>query len=110
MLDDLKWKHTSAQFELNRKFALEHNPTDDSMTTGPDIHDNYNHQVNAYGETRVYKCDCGQLAPKLWLRPRPTGATELLAGPSSPKSKSLSMKWLWTLLRVPLVDVVLSPS
>ena len=33
MLDDhgQKWKHTPAQFEINRKFAREHNPTDDSM-------------------------------------------------------------------------------
>ena len=33
MLDDCgqKWKHTPAQFELNRKFARAHNPTDDNM-------------------------------------------------------------------------------
>ena len=34
------------------------------MAAGPDIYDNYNRQVNAYGETNVYKCDCGQLVPK----------------------------------------------
>ena len=51
MLDDYgqKWKHTMAQFELNRKFAREHNPTDDSMETDPGIYDNYKRQVNAYG-------------------------------------------------------------
>ena len=66
MFDDYgqKWKHTPSQFELNRKFARTHNPTDDIMTTGPDIYDNYKCQVNAYGETRVYKRDCGQLVPK----------------------------------------------
>ena len=43
MLDDYgqKWKHTPVQFELNRKFALVHNPTDNSMETGPGIYDNY---------------------------------------------------------------------
>ena len=57
MLDDYgqKWKHTPAQFELNRKFARAHNPTDDSMAAGPVIYDNYKRQVNAYGETSVYK-------------------------------------------------------
>ena len=66
MLDDYgqKWKHTSEQFELNRKFARAHSPMDDSMETGPDIYDNYKHQVNVYGETSVYKRDCGQLVPK----------------------------------------------
>ena len=59
MLDDYgqKWKHTPAQFELNRKFARAHNPTDDSMAPGPGIYDNYKSQVNAYGETSVYKRD-----------------------------------------------------
>ena len=65
-LDDFgqKWKHTAAQFELNRKFARSHNPDDDNMTAGPGIYDNYKRQVNAYGETSVYKRDCGQLVPK----------------------------------------------
>ena len=51
MIDDYdqKWKHTPAQFEINRKFARAHNPTDDSMTVVPDIYDNYKRQVNAYG-------------------------------------------------------------
>ncbi len=65
-LDDFgqKWKHSAAQFELNRKFARSHNPDDDSMAAGPGIYDNYKRQVNAYGETSVYKRDCGQLVPK----------------------------------------------
>jgi hypothetical protein len=65
-LDDFgqKWKHSPAQFELNRKFARSHNPDDDSMAAGPGIYDNYKRQVNAYGETSVYKRDCGQLFPK----------------------------------------------
>ncbi len=54
-----KLKHTPAQFDLNRKFARAHNPTDDSMAAGPDIYDNYKRQVNVYGETSVYKCDFG---------------------------------------------------
>ena len=33
------------------------------MDAGPGIY-NYKHQVNAYGETSVYKRDCGQLVPK----------------------------------------------
>ena len=55
MLDDYgqKWKHTPAQFEINRKFARTHNPPDDIMTVGPDIYDNYKCQVNSYGETIV---------------------------------------------------------
>ena len=65
-LDDFgqKWKHTASQFELNRRFTRSHNPDDESMTTGPDIYDNYKRQVNAYGETSVYKRDCGHLVPK----------------------------------------------
>jgi len=65
-LDDFgqKWKNSPAQFELNRKFARSHNPDDDSMAAGPGIYDNYKRQVNAYGETSVYKRDCGQLVPK----------------------------------------------
>jgi hypothetical protein len=56
MLDDLgqKWKHTPVQFELNRKFAHSHNP-DVNLVTGPVIYDNYKLQVNAHGETSVYK-------------------------------------------------------
>jgi hypothetical protein len=52
MLDDYgqKWKHTPAQFELNRKITRAHNPTDDDMTTVPVICDNYKCQVNAYGQ------------------------------------------------------------
>ena len=48
MLDDYdqKWKHTPTQFKLNRKFACVHNPTDDIMTAGPGIYNNYKHQVN----------------------------------------------------------------
>ena len=55
-LDDFgqKWNHNTAKFELNRKFAPEHNPDDDSMATGPGIYDNYKRQVNVYGETSVY--------------------------------------------------------
>ena len=34
------------------------------MVGGPGIYDNYKLQVNAYGETSVYKRDCGQLVPK----------------------------------------------
>ena len=66
MFDDYgqKWKHTPVQFDLNWKFARAHNPTDDRMTTDPDIYDNYKRQVHVYGETRVYKCDYGQLVPK----------------------------------------------
>jgi hypothetical protein len=66
VLDDFgqKWKHTTAQFELNRKFARAHNPDDESMDAGPGIYDNYKRQVNAYGKTSVYKRDCGQLVPK----------------------------------------------
>ena len=72
MIDDYgqKWKHTPEQFELNRKFARAHNPTDDIMEGGPGIYDNYNHQVNAYGETSVYKSDCGQLVPKPVTTPK----------------------------------------
>ena len=35
MLDDFgqKWSHTAQQFEINRKFARAHNPTDESMAT-----------------------------------------------------------------------------
>jgi hypothetical protein len=65
-LDDFgqKWKHNAVQFELNRRFARAHNPDDERMTAGPGIYDNYKRQVNAYGETSVYKRDCGQLVPK----------------------------------------------
>ena len=56
--------------EINRKFARTHNPTDDTMTAGPDIYDNYKSQVNAYGETSVYKCDCGQFVPKPAATPK----------------------------------------
>ncbi len=59
-----KWKHTRAQFEVNRKFTRGHNPTDENMEAGPGIYDNYKHQVNTYDETSVYKRDCGQLVPK----------------------------------------------
>ena len=42
MLDDYgqKWKHTPEEFEINRKFAHVHNPTDESMTEGPVLFDN----------------------------------------------------------------------
>ncbi len=65
-LDDFgqKWKHNVVQFEFNRRFARAHNPDDESMDTGPGIYDNYKRQVNAYGETSVYKRYCGQLVPK----------------------------------------------
>ena len=59
-----KWKNNAVQFELNRRFACTHSPDDESMTAGPGIYDNYKRQVNAYGETSVYKRDCGQLVPK----------------------------------------------
>jgi hypothetical protein len=64
-LDDFgqKWKHNAVQFEINRRFARTHNPDDESMAAGPGIYDNYKSQVNAYGETSVYKRDCGQLVP-----------------------------------------------
>ena len=65
-MDDFgqKWKDTPPQFQLNRRFARSHNPDDESMSAGPDIYDNYKRQVNAYGETSVYKRDCGQFVPK----------------------------------------------
>ena len=71
MLDDYgqKWKHTPAQFELNRKFAGAHNPTDDSMTAGPGIYDNYKRKDNSY-ETSVYKRDCAQLVPNPTVTPK----------------------------------------
>ena len=65
-----KWKHTPAQFELNRKFAHAHNPTDDNMTTDPAIYDDYKRQVNVYGETSVYKRDYGKLVPKPVVTPK----------------------------------------
>jgi hypothetical protein len=34
------------------------------MAARPGIYGNYKRQVNAYGETSVYKRDCGQLVPK----------------------------------------------
>ena len=49
---------------------MAHNPTDDSMAAGPDIYDNYKCQVNVYGETSVYKRDCGQLVPKPVVTPK----------------------------------------
>ena len=66
-MDDFgqKWKHNAAQFELNHRFARSHNPDDKSIAAGPSIYDNYKRQVNAYGETSVYKRHCGQLVPKL---------------------------------------------
>ena len=90
MLDDYgqKWKHTPAQFELNCKFACRHNPTDDSMLTGPGIFDNYSRQVNSYGETSVYKCDCAQLVPK----PAPTPKTDCCDGSADRSVKRLSSK------------------
>ncbi len=45
-----KWKHNAVQFELNRRFAREHNPDDESIVAGPGIYDNYKRQVNDYGE------------------------------------------------------------
>jgi hypothetical protein len=65
-LDDFgqKWKYNAVQFELNRRFTRAHKPDDESMSAGPGIYDNYKPQVNAYGETSVYKRDCGQLVPK----------------------------------------------
>ncbi len=87
-LDDFgqKWKHTAAQFELNRKFARAHNPDDENMAAGPGIYDKYKRQVNAYGETSVYK------RPIPLPRPRSTGAKAALSGPPSPKSRYLSNK------------------
>jgi hypothetical protein len=65
-LDDFgqKWKITAAQIEVNRKFVHTHNRDHANMSAGPDIYDNYKRQVNAYGETRVYKRVSGQLVPK----------------------------------------------
>ncbi len=40
------------------------------MTSGPDIYDNYNRQVTVYGETSVYKRDCGQLVPNPLTTPK----------------------------------------
>jgi hypothetical protein len=58
-LDDVeqKWKHNDVQFELNRRFARAHNPDDEIIVAGPGIYDNFQCQVNAYGETSVYKRD-----------------------------------------------------
>ncbi len=64
MRNDQKWKHTPTQFELNLKCARAHNPTDDNMVTDPDIYDNCKREVHDYGETIVYKRDCGLLVPK----------------------------------------------
>jgi hypothetical protein len=65
-LDDFgqKWKHNTVQVDLNRRFAHAHNPDDGSIVPGPGIYDNYKRQVNAYGETSVYKRVCGHLVPK----------------------------------------------
>ena len=41
--------------------------TDNSMHVGPGIYNDYKRQVNAYGETSVYKRDCGQLVPRSGL-------------------------------------------
>jgi hypothetical protein len=57
-------KHTDqSKFEINRKFACAHNPTDESMAAGPGIYDPYRRQVNAYGQISVYKRECSQLVP-----------------------------------------------
>ena len=40
------------------------------MVAGPGIYDNYKRQVNAYVETSVYKCDCGQLVPNPTATPK----------------------------------------
>ena len=40
------------------------------MVAGSGIYDNYKRQVNAYGETRVYKRDSGQLVPKTVVTPK----------------------------------------
>ena len=78
VLDDFghKWRHTAQQFEINRKFARVHNPTDDSMAAGPGIYDTYRCQVNAYGEIRVYKRDCAQLVPPKPAQPPKTDCRE----------------------------------
>jgi hypothetical protein len=49
---------------LDRNNPDDENPDDESMVAGPGIYDNYKRQVNSYGETSVYKRDCGQLVPK----------------------------------------------
>ena len=98
-LDDFgqKWKHSDTQFELNHRFALSHNPDDESKVAGPGIYDNYKHQVNAHGETIVYKRDCGQLVPK----PTVAAKTDWREGSAvrsvSPKSTCHKSKWLWPL-------------
>jgi hypothetical protein len=92
-LDDFgqKWKHNAVQFELNRRFARTHNPEDESMVTGPVIYDNYKRQVNAYGETSVYKRDCGQLVPKQAVANK-TDCREGISGRSAKPKKQVSQQ------------------
>ena len=102
MLDDYcqKWKHTPAQFELNRKFARAHNPMDDSMAAGSGIYDNYKRQVNAYDETIVYKRDSGQLVPKLVTTPK----TDWCDGSAarSTKTRKQATQYQMTVVSAPL--------
>jgi hypothetical protein len=67
VLDDFgqKWKHTPAQFDLNRKFARARaQPRRRKHGCRSRYYDSYKRQVNAYGLTSVYKRDSGQLVPK----------------------------------------------
>jgi hypothetical protein len=85
-LDDFgqKCKHNAVQFELNRRFASAHNPDDESMSAGPGIYDKYKCQVNSYGETSVYKRDCGHLVPK----PAVANKTDWCEGSAARSAKS----------------------
>ena len=89
MLDDFgqKWSHTAQQFEINRKFARAHNPTDDSMAAGPGIYDPYRRQVNAYGQISVYKRECSQLVPPKAALPAKTDWREGSAAKSAKSKK-----------------------
>ena len=102
MIDDYgqKWKHTPAQFENNRKLVQAHNPTNDSMAAGPDIFDNYRRQVNDYGETSVYKCDCVQLVPN----PAPAPKTDWCDGSAarSTKTRKQATQYQMTAVSAPL--------
>jgi hypothetical protein len=69
-----------------------YNPTDDSMTVGPGIYDNYKGQVNDYGETIVYKRDCGQLVPKTATTPKTDWCDGSATRSSKTKKKEASQK------------------
>ena len=102
MLDDFgqKWSHTAQQFEINRKFARAHNPTDDSMAAGPGIYDPYRRQVNAYGQISVYKRECSQLVPPKAALPAKTDWREGSAAKSA-KSKKQQLQQQMAAAAVP---------